>query len=224
MRKPPPQGNYSGPFDMYLDIETGPSPDCAEHCPVFEAPSNYKDPEKIAANIAEQLEKWKSRAALHPMTGEVLAIGYAMDEAEPEVLVGPEKELIANLFQMTREHLSKGRRVIGFNLIGFDLPFLGRRAWKHGIPVPKHFYTLWKSKWQWVDGFVDLMPMWDQGTYGKDGPKQGLGAIAKFLGLPGKSGNGADFAGLFYADKSAAIEYVKQDIRVTRAVAERLGV
>ena len=43
-----------------LDIETGPRPlaEIDHLCPTFSAPSNDKDAEKIAANIAEQKTAW----------------------------------------------------------------------------------------------------------------------------------------------------------------------
>jgi hypothetical protein len=61
-----------------FDIETGPRSraELAECVPTFEAPSNWKDPEKIRAHVAEKEAEWFQSAALSALTGRVLAIGY----------------------------------------------------------------------------------------------------------------------------------------------------
>ena len=61
-----------------FDIETGPRSraELAECVPTFEAPSNWKDSEKIRAYVAEKEAEWFQSAALSALTGRVLAIGY----------------------------------------------------------------------------------------------------------------------------------------------------
>ncbi len=61
-----------------FDIETGPRSraELAECVPTFEAPANWKDPEKIAAYVAQKEAEWFQSAALSALTGRVLAIGY----------------------------------------------------------------------------------------------------------------------------------------------------
>ena len=61
---------------IFFDIETGPDGQSASaQMPEFSAPSNWKDPEKIAAKIADQEETWWEKLALNPLTGETPAIG-----------------------------------------------------------------------------------------------------------------------------------------------------
>ena len=60
-----------------FDIETGPLPvaQLVDLMPEFEAPKNFKDPEKIEANLKQQEARWIEKAALSATTGQVLAIG-----------------------------------------------------------------------------------------------------------------------------------------------------
>ena len=63
---------------IYFDIETNPHDREALQAsmPTFTAPANWKDEDKIAAKIAEQEEKFISKAALNPATATVMAIGF----------------------------------------------------------------------------------------------------------------------------------------------------
>ena len=206
------------------DIETGPETDerLALAEPVFEAPANYKDPEKIAASIAEQRAKWRERAALDPMTGRVLAIG-SMDEVTIVLDHGENREtdIIGNFFRVYERHASCGERMVGFNIHGFDLPFIVKRAWILGVPVPPQLRPNGQSRFYWPPTFVDLQQVWGAGEMR---PAGSLGAICKLLGIGEKTGSGADFARL-YADESTrqqALDYLKNDLLLTNKLAERL--
>ena len=58
---------------IIFDIETGPLPTdvLKNRIPAFKAPGNWKDADKIEANIQEQERKWFDRAALDAQTGQV---------------------------------------------------------------------------------------------------------------------------------------------------------
>ena len=199
------------PTTIVFDIETGPLPfDLIESlAPEFEAPSNYKDPEKIAAAIDAKRDAWLSKAALSPLTGQVLAIGMLID-GEYQALLGEESAVISQFWNM----LTGSTALIGFNSHRFDLPFLVRRSWAHGI-VPPRVHSR---------GFpmsTDLMEMWQMGDRQEF---VSLDTVARFLGVGAKTGSGAHFAELMKFDESAALDYLENDIRITAAVAERLGV
>lgn len=221
MKPPQPQ---IGKFNLYLDIETGPAPNAADYAPHFEAPGNYKDPIKIAAYIEEAKEKWTERAALFPESGRVLMVGMAEDDAEPYTVWGEEKKVVTSALDMAWKFLSKGSRVYGYNIHGFDLPFLVKRAWILGIHVPKMF-QYWRGKWSWHDAVIDLMLWWKMGEYRKsdDAPSSSMAAVLKALGLPGKEGNGKDFAALLRDDPEAAQKYLIRDVNATREIAQKVG-
>src|SRR5687767_1701747 len=67
--------------------------------PEHEAPGNFKDPEKIAAAIAEKSRLWREKAALSPLTGRVAMIGMGADPLSIRHLVfsDPDDEALDKL-------------------------------------------------------------------------------------------------------------------------------
>lgn len=202
----------------FLDIETGPASDevLALVKPEFKAPSNYKDADKIKAAIAEAEVTWRERAALSPLTGQLLAIGL-MDAEDTSILVGDEKGMLVGLWCAWNQ----GMRLVGFAIKAFDLPFLIARSRILNVPVPQ---DLFETRY-WSYRITDLQEIWNCFSYGaKEG--NSLDAICKACGLPGKleGVTGADFAKLFASDRPKAMEYLKADLSATAALASRLGI
>lgn len=207
---------------IYFDIETEPlSPEeCEIFMPDFEAPSNYKDAVKIADNIAEQKAKWLERAALSPLTGKVLAIGFK-DDASDEITIlhGDDEEYILRTFISNAKDVSAAP-LIGYNIIGFDIPFLKRRAWKYGIKVPAWWTA--KAGWGKAPMVVDLMEEWKCGDYRAAFAK--LDHVAKFLGLEGKTSDSLakNFGDVYRSDETAALEYLTRDVELVEEIYGRM--
>ncbi|MBM4223571.1 MAG: hypothetical protein FJ167_01985, partial [Gammaproteobacteria bacterium] len=104
---------------------------------------------------------------------------------------------------------------VGFNTFAFDLPFLVRRSWANGVPVPP---TIRQGRY-WSDWLLDLRDVWQMGDRQASGS---LDSICRTLGLGEKSGSGADFARLWQTDRAAATEYLIKDLSLTAALAGRL--
>ena len=68
-----------------FDIETGALPlaELEAIMPEFEPSKVLKDPEKIKADIEAKRAEWIDRAALSPVSGQVLAIGYIGADMTP---------------------------------------------------------------------------------------------------------------------------------------------
>lgn len=212
---------------IYLDIETEALPEAEiQHLmPRFEAPSNYKDPEKIAANIAEQKAKWLEAGALSPITGRVLAIGYRFPnstsnfEIHSDVL--GEAFVLSGLLNVLADEgrfTASQPRLIGWNVKGFDIPFLIKRGWKHGIKFPKWLTA--KPSWSEAPAVLDLMEEFKAGDW--KAPYTSLDVAARFLGLEGKLGSGKDFAALYRSDKAAALAYLRRDVELLEAIHGRI--
>lgn len=250
---------------LVYDIETGgrPEPELRAMCPPFDPASvdgliigefdpasvklgNTKDPDKVAAKIAEaraaheaaaanapqilaaaEAAHWQSfvnRAALSPITGQVLAIGYWSAKAgckiqgQGETLT--EADLLTNFWQRYRACRKEGRSMIGFNSNRFDVPFMARRSWLLGIDVPD---TLFDQSGRYLDRtFVDLLQRWQCGD---NRESLRLDDMAKFFGVGGKPDGicGADFGRLYTEDRAAAIEYLRNDLLITSGCAARMG-
>ncbi len=73
---------------LFFDIETKARPEAVALLPEPQAPANYKEPEKIAAYIADKRAEQLQSAALDPDTCEVVAISMRYyPEGETTVLM-----------------------------------------------------------------------------------------------------------------------------------------
>ena len=225
------------------DIETGPlgADDLAEAMvpypdmqPFDEAgvkTGNLKDEKKVAEKIVAAREKhvedyrrarakyereFVEKAALDPMRGQVIAIGYG-DHAGQRVIhaAADEADLLTELWSIYMSVARGGGKLVGWNIHKFDLPFCRLRTFRHGLPVPD---GILKNSRYWNECLVDLMGEWCCGQ-----GYMGLDAVAKFLRVGAKNGDGAEFARLWSEDREQAIEYLANDIDMTVAVAKRMG-
>lgn len=210
-----------------------------------------KDPAKIKAKVDGEREKfdkakaaavtakanaatdqWRQfidRAALSPITGRVLAIGYigtndairiaAVDPADPEA----ESHLLQSFWTTFRDCCKSDTPIVGFNSHAFDLPFLVRRSWLLGVDVPDDVLAHGRPHRL----FIDLMQVWQCGNRQE---RISLNNLSAFFGTGGKleGVDGGDFARLYLSekpeDRETAIEYLRQDVRLTLAAAKRMGV
>ena len=202
-----------------FDIETGPLPlEQIEHlCPEFKAPANYKDAAKIAENIAEQKVTWIERGALSALTGRVIAIGLRTDGITTILQDDDEAVNLRAFWLWLEDRVRERRAVVGFNSNKFDIPFLTRRSWAHGIAIPSGVYMTRGYVNQSV--FIDLALEWQCGDR-MEWVK--LDTVCKFLGLPAKNGSGKEFAGLWVSDRAKALEYLNNDMAITAKVMERM--
>ncbi len=202
-----------------FDIETGPLPDeeLARVKPTFEAPSNYKDPEKIRAHIEQAEARWKEQAALDAVTGRVLCIGTRL-KGKTWILEDNDSEdvLIDTFWQMWRDH-SKALMYVGFCCKRFDLPFLIRRSWALGVSVPSDV----RDGRYWSDRVIDLAEIWQMGN---PGDTISLSNLCKFLGIGEKTLDGKEFFKLWTENREQALAYVEHDLDLTERLAQVLGV
>lgn len=183
---------------LFFDIETACNPEALALAPepAIEAPSNYKDPEKIAAYIAEKTAAAKAelieKAALDPDYGKVLSIGFstALDAPIHVLMVGDpvctdwdddgneitfremtEADVIREFWQVFAE--CRGN-CVGFNILSFDLPYLMARSMYLGVAIP-YLPSLVKFRTEPVTDLYAIRYNW--------GPGKGLKQMAKLLGI-----------------------------------------
>lgn len=215
-------GNQKERMSLYFDIETSALSDSelAAIMPPFD-PAEVKcgnlGPEKAAIKIAEAEAKHQrdfiENAALDPLTGRVLCIGLLQGGKFSILEDADEAQLLSEFWLRV---VTPGRRMIGFNIFLFDLPFVLKRSWKHGLKPQ----GIRKGRY-WSDDFVDLRELWQMGDRQAHGS---LDSIAKHFGVGQKNGNGKDFAKLWATDRPKAVEYLRNEMNITAAIAERMGV
>jgi hypothetical protein len=180
---------------------------------------------KIADYWQEQTEK----AALSALTGEVLAIGYlgakeAIDHvgenSKGEIVT--ERMLLSRFWSQYRALRKDSRKMIGYSIAFFDIPFMVQRSWILGVSVPDTVFTF-PSRYL-EPTFIDLAQVWSASARGQFVK---LDTICRAMGVPGKPAgiNGGDFARLFHdpSTRQEAIDYLSGDLRMTQTVAQRVG-
>lgn len=160
-------------------------------------------------------------ALLNPETARVAAIGY-FDPDMNRCLITLDQDEAAMLQQFWDAFKcihAAGYKLHGFNSCNFDLPFLVRRSWSLGVPVPRNIMT--GGGRYWCDTFVDLMVHWRCGQY-----KEfiSLDTLARFLHVGQKNGRGVMFYKLIVEDRVAALDYLQNDVWLTYRCAKHMGV
>lgn len=167
----------------------------------------------------------QAKAALSPLTGQVLAIGYLSREKDSVwsdlIDVEPETDILTEFWHCYRRCRNNNQQLVGHNIHGFDVPFIIRRSWVHNLAVPD---TVFERQGRYLDSivFVDTMKLWACG--GREFVK--LNKLAKLFDVGGKSEglDGSMFADLFANDRPKAIEYLRNHVEMTLAIAEYMGI
>ncbi len=198
-----------------------------------------KDPGKIEAIIERAREKglieqqelvqrveeaekkhvkgFAEKAALDACRGQVLAIGY-LSERGPRIDDRDEKSMLVQFWDIFRSASGDGRKMVGFNISGFDLPMLVRRTWLLGLHVP--IDVIDRNRF-WHPCFIDLAEVYRLGVYGE---YKGINEIGLSMGIGGKLDgvSGKDFHKLWAEDRQKAKEYLLRDLELTKGIAERI--
>ena len=206
---------------LFFDIESEALPEAellARFNPTFEANKTLKDPEKIAADLATKRQSWLDESALRAERGRILCIGAMKPGGNQVVISEGDEDAILRRFITTVEAY-KGATFCGFNIMGFDLPFIRRRCIINGIPFP--FYNR-SDKWKpWMFKTYDPMIDWQCGDY--KAPYIGLVTLAKALGIPAEDdGIGAKFGETWRTNKPAALAHCVRDVELCAKVCERM--
>lgn len=206
---------------IILDIETVAIDGAADLAEPVQAPANYKDAAKIAAYVAERQAEQVTKAALYPWTARVVAVGVIDADQVEHVLTAAdddeERELLRQVWQLALDH-REGllASIIGYNHLAFDLPVLLARSTILGVKAPA--ISLDKYRTPCVDLMARLT--WNGAIQARS-----LKWFARRFGIPvDDTISGSDIAALHAAgDWTGIRSHVLSDIRLTRALAERLG-
>jgi hypothetical protein len=119
---------------LFFDIETEANKDALKYLEEPSAPSNWKDPVKIAAYVEEKRQEQIEKAALDADFGEIVAIGMKIDSNNIQAFLAGDKYSESELIrEFWRLYASENGQSCGYNIIGFDLPYLMRRSFDLGI-------------------------------------------------------------------------------------------
>jgi len=193
------------------------------------APSNYKDPIKIAQWIERDRASWADglvkTASVNPRLGRLLCSGwgYAKDDIHVDYAVtdADEKALIRSAWQRLADN---DGRVAGWNSRGFDLRFLVIRSLINGVEptLPPAIIADWFKKYGSIYHFDAKLALMD----GDAMSQEGVNEWAAALGLPGKTDgmSGRDVWPLFQRGEHERItQYQRGDIVSEMAIVDKIA-
>lgn len=201
---------------LYLDIETIPS-QRADVMARIAREHVDEDPAKAFAKADSEHRK----TSLSPLFGELVAFALAGDDGAPRCLSRTrggkmtEEDLLRELAAQVDDHMAQARRevmpiVVGHNVLDFDRHFVARRMVINQL-LPSSVWTIGQKPWD-RGPWVDTMHLWG-------GRKVKLADLALALGIPGKTGSGADVYDLWLAGRDEELRaYNVRDVEITRAV------
>ena len=173
-------------------------------------------------------QEWErgDKAALDATTGQVALIGLMTDGEPYGGMRNAESEsfLLGVFWDKIGELDLATDRIIGFNILGFDLPFLIRRSAILGVKWNKHLENdLLSYNPKCV---IDLMRYWQ---FGDRRHYVSLKVLCGAFGIPVKEGpvNGKNFHEYWNGDhvqRQLAIHYNEADVGATRELAKRMGI
>lgn len=184
--------------------------------------------QKVEQAKADHFAKFKQRAALSATTGRVIVIGY-LDRVATQIFSPQagfyEGTLIQHFWDFVAMYPGP---LIGFNIFGFDLPFLVRRSWILGVPVPPCVFA-GDGKWRsWNTSlFIDVAAEW---TFRNRTEFISLDELGRAMGLGGKADGevtGENFYEYWLSEEepkhALALEYIYRDLDLPIKIAERMG-
>jgi hypothetical protein len=138
-----------------------------------------------------------------------------------QFIFSSEKAGLALFHQKTQEIGTAFKaRLVGYYIIGFDLPFLMRREMIVGEKVSRGLMRT--SRYFDEEFYVDLHEAWTMGD--KQVHTGGLAGLSKILGVKEKQGSGEGFFRLWRDDVIAALLYHLEELSVIEQCAKKMGV
>ena len=202
---------------MAFDLETVPAPDCAEYLTEpIEAPSNWKDPVKIAKYITAERQQQINEAGLDLDLCEVVAIAGAFADREwcQSRQRQSEEAMIRDFWRFAANLFTAGGVLVGFNVLHFDLPVLLRRSLYLGIPTPRISIDKYRH-----DQILDVAELL---SFGRRDLLRSQAFYAKRLGIAHDTTvDGSQIAALVIAGQWDTVErHCRMDTRTVREIAE----
>lgn len=215
---------------FFFDIETIPCQLAGikeEFARNVTAPAQYKKQDSIDAWLAENREAEAEAAWLKTSfdggLGHVVCIGFAINDGPAQSFSVADytsrEEEAKNLGAFFAELLrvGGGAQLIGHNIIGFDIPFLWKRAMVLGVKPPMCFPRAPKP---WSELVADTMLMWDS----QQRAGGSMDRICRLMGIPGKGGmDGSKVWPAVAEDRIDDVAaYCRDDVDRTRAMYRRM--
>ena len=183
----------------------------------IEAPSTWKDPEKIAAYKSEKLAGLGSALSLEPLTCRIICFSHKHPNQGVQTLIGDEKAIV-DRFCTVFTGISNTCPAVGFNSSQFDLPVMFIAALRHLVKFPIDWRSM--TKYGATSLYVDVRSV----LTGFDSKKRGkLWEWSTRLGGPEIFGSGSQVAEWWKAKDGASImRHCESNVLATEFLYRRL--
>ena len=201
---------------LFFDIETNANPEVIALLPEPTAPANYKDADKIAQYVSDKKAEQIAQAPLDADLGKVIAISMQFGLESPmEVHLEGDAETRSECDLIRWFWFAYARadgRSCGYNIIGFDLPYLLRRSFELDISVPV-FPRLAKFQTEPTTDLMGILYNW--------GTPRGLKWVCKRYGIenPLPELNGSQVANM---DPERLRKYAGNDVYLVVELYKRM--
>lgn len=206
-----------------VDIETVAIADADTYLEPVSAPSNYKDPEKIAAYIAEERVRQLDRAALDLDLNRIIALGIK-EPGQPTFVMTEhdttEVQMLTLLWEQWGAYQNRQPMLVTFNGLKFDVPVLMRRSLYLNVKSP------YLQRGRFKNQHPHILDLYTELSEDGNVPAKGLQFYLQRFGYPG---GGQDVTGKdirqLYADGNwqAIADHCREDVDGTAWLAERIG-
>src|SRR3989344_1140399 len=196
---------------LFLDIETIPAQEekhqILRQIHARKVNDNRKVPQKF--------EEYLLSTSLDGAFGQIICIGYAIDDKPAEVIQDDEKEMLTKFWDIAQDaHL-----FIGFNVMDFDLRFIYQRSIINKVKTTKNLsFARYRS-----DPIFDIMGEWRK--WARD-PSVSLDTLAKALDLESSKDQGIQGKDIWKVYQNGRIndicDYCKRDVELTRKIYKRM--
>jgi hypothetical protein len=164
---------------LFFDLETTANPEMVACLPEPKAPATYRDLDKIRTYVEEARAKQVKEAALDSDCGQITTLSLRLGlKGKPETyLVGdPQTPTEADLLRLFWACLKQTNgRSCGYNILGFDLPYVLRRSMDLSVPATIQPFMA-KFREEPSCDLYGILYNW--------GPGKGLKWVAKRYGIP----------------------------------------
>ena len=207
---------------LIIDVETAPIADAAQYLEEPTAPANYSKPDTIAAYVAKAKAEQLDKCALDLDLARIVAIGVQdEDDNAPMIRLckteDAEHAALSWLWSLIQPYPYP--RLIGWNLLAFDVPMLQRRSFYLDVKTPPITLGRWKHP-----DIDDLMLIW---SYDGAAKMRSKDFVCRRLGItssPPDTLTGADIPQAVAEDRwGDVLAHVTADVQKTARLAERMG-
>lgn len=200
---------------LYVDIETHAGKNNLK-LEDIKYPSNYKNEATIKAYQIEHLDEQYRSQSLKSLKGEIICIGFAINDHPAETLYRtPDKSEEELMMEFEEVVCSLSYPIwVTFNGKRFDIPWLWHRAVKYGLDKLRTSLPSRNTK----GDCEDVMEAFAVTAYGSDF-YYSLDDISKFLGVGAKTMDGSMVHDYYLAGKHEEIRnYCKSDVDLLRTI------